>query len=121
MSNLGNPDIIAVFGGTNDAWAGVPIGSYKFADWTADDLKAYRPAFAYMLDFLQAEHPDATIYVIVNSGLSAEVTESTRMLCQQYSVECIMLPEFEKSWNGHPGIEGQNAIFEAIKDYFPEG
>ena len=39
---LGNPDIIFVFGGTNDAWARSPIGEYKYADWTKDDCKAFR-------------------------------------------------------------------------------
>ncbi len=27
--NLGNPDIIFIFGATNDSWAGAPIGEYK--------------------------------------------------------------------------------------------
>ena len=29
MNNLGCPDIIFIFGATNDAWAGSPIGEYK--------------------------------------------------------------------------------------------
>ena len=29
MPDLGQPDIIFVFGATNDSWAGAPIGEYK--------------------------------------------------------------------------------------------
>ena len=38
MTDLGKPDIILVFGGTNDSWAGVPIGDFKYADWTEGEL-----------------------------------------------------------------------------------
>ena len=30
MDNLGNPDVILIFGATNDSWAGEPVGEYKF-------------------------------------------------------------------------------------------
>ena len=30
IHNLGTPDIILVFGGTNDSWAGAPIGVYQY-------------------------------------------------------------------------------------------
>ena len=33
VDSLGNPDIIFVFGGTNDAWANAPIGEYQYSDW----------------------------------------------------------------------------------------
>ena len=38
MFNLGNPDIILVFGGTNDSWAGSPVGEYRYKDWKKADL-----------------------------------------------------------------------------------
>ena len=44
MDNLGDPDIILVFGGTNDSWAGSPIGEYVWADWTDEQLYSFRPA-----------------------------------------------------------------------------
>ena len=53
MTNLGNPDIILIFGATNDAWARVPIGSYTYEGWTKEALYQFRPAMAYMLDFMQ--------------------------------------------------------------------
>lgn len=32
-TNLGNPDIILICGATNDSWANVPIGEYKYSGW----------------------------------------------------------------------------------------
>ena len=43
VDSLGNPDIIFVFGGTNDAWANSPIGEYQYSDWTKEDCKNFRP------------------------------------------------------------------------------
>ena len=65
----GKPDLIIVFGGTNDAWAGSPVGEYKWADWTAEDCKYFRPAYACLLDGLQKQYPKAKIYSILNSEL----------------------------------------------------
>ena len=58
---LGNPDIIFVFGGTNDAWAGSPVGEYKYSDISKEDCNSLRPAIAYMLDGLSRIYPKATI------------------------------------------------------------
>lgn len=59
-SMLGNPDIIFLFGGTNDAWANAPIGEYQYADWTDADCKAFRPALACLLNKLQTLYPKGT-------------------------------------------------------------
>lgn len=116
MKNIGDPDVIVIFGGTNDAWAKVPIGEYKYTDWTENDLKSFRPAFAYMCDYLKRTHPQATIYEIINSELSADAADSIKTICDRYGITWIQLPVFDKPFGGHPGKAGQNVIFEAVKD-----
>ena len=115
---LGNPDIIFIFGGTNDAWAGSPIGDYKWADWTAEDCKNFRPAYARLIDTLQKKYPKAKIYSILNSELREEINESSREVCKHYGVQLIELYDIEKQ-NGHPSIKGMQSIcdqlIEAIK------
>jgi lysophospholipase L1-like esterase len=55
--------------------------------------------------------------VLVNTRIGDDVPLSTRMICQQYGVEYIDLPDYERNIDGiHPGIQGHNEIFEAIKD-----
>mgnify|MGYP003297023197 CR=1 FL=1 len=112
---LGNPDIIFLFGGTNDAWANAPIGEYQYADWTDEDCKAYRPALACLLNKLHTLYPKAEIYSILNSELREEINESTREVCKHYNVQLIELVDIEKQ-NGHPSIKGMQAICQQLMD-----
>lgn len=115
---LGNPDIIFVFGGTNDAWANSPVGEYKYTGITKEDCNSLRPALAYTLDALARIYPKATVYTILNSELKEDVNESFREVCKHYGVQLIELHDIEKQ-NGHPSIAGMKAIcaqlVEAIK------
>lgn len=113
MYNLGNPDIILVFGGTNDSWAKAPIGEYKYYGWTKDDLMTFRPAFAYMLSGMQRMYPEAAIYNITNSELSPEVTESMAQICAVYGVPNIQLHDIDKQL-GHPSQVGMKSIAEQL-------
>ena len=110
---LGNPDIIFVFGGTNDAWADSPIGNYKYSKITKEDCNALRPAIAYMLDGLARIYPEATVYVILNSELKEDVNESFRKVCKHFRVQLIELHDIEKQ-NGHPSIKGMKAICDQL-------
>lgn len=118
IDKLGNPDIIFVFGGTNDAWANSPIGDYKYSDWTDDDCKQFRPALACLLDKLKKQYPKAQIYSLLNSELKEEINESFRTICKHYDIQLIELHDIEKQ-NGHPSIKGMESIcqqlVEAIK------
>jgi hypothetical protein len=66
---MGNPDIILIFGGTNDAWTKTTLqGDYKYADWTYEDLWYFRPAFACLVGRIKANFPNARIINIMNNG-----------------------------------------------------
>lgn len=114
MTDLGHPDIILVFGGTNDSWANVPPGDYVYDDWTRESLYAFRPAFGYMLHYLTTHYAGARIYHITNTELSAEITESIDVLCRHYQVVNIRLQDIDKQW-GHPSVEGMHAIAEQVR------
>ena len=112
--HLGNPDIILVFGGTNDSWAQAPVGEYQYGAWTAQSLYAFRPAFAQLMTVLLQYYPNATIYNITNSELSKEVTESMDIICRHYGVKNILLHDIDKQ-SGHPSVAGMKAIAEQVK------
>ena len=111
--NLGCPDVIIVLGATNDSWAGSPIGEFKYADWTKQDLYSFRPAMAYMLYHLKNRYPNTEIYFVMNSELKEEITSSSRILCERYSIPFIQLENIDKI-NGHPSIKGMEAIAEQV-------
>ena len=115
MTNLGSPDIIFIFGGTNDSWANSPMGNFKYADWTPADLYQYRPAMAYLLDYMQKRYLNVKLYVILNNELSESLTNSTVEICQHYNVPCIQLHDIHKQ-QGHPSKKGMRQIADQIKE-----
>ena len=98
---LGDPDIIFVFGGTNDAWQRVPLGEYKYEGLTKADCMTFRPALAYLL------------HSILNSELQEEVNESMREVCKRCDVQLVELHDIDKQ-NGHPSIAGMKSICEQL-------
>ena len=116
VDNLGCPDVILIFGGTNDSWAGSPIGEYKYDDWTRYDLYSFRPAMAYMLSGISDRYPNVDVYVILNDGLKDEVDESVKEICRHYGVDCIELENIDKESN-HPTIKGMGQIADQVAAY----
>ena len=114
----GDPDIILVFGGTNDCWAGVALGDYVYDNWTDADLKCFRPAFSKLLASLQTLYPDATVYSITNRnddilGLTKPYAKSIEKVCKHYGVTNIVLKDIEKT-DGHPTYKGMQSICEQV-------
>lgn len=119
MNNLGCPDIIFIFGATNDSWANSPIGEYKYEGWTKSDLYSFRPAMAYMLDYMTARYPNVQIYFILNSELKEEINESVETICKHYKIDCIKLHDIHRI-DGHPSIKGMKQINEQIKSFIED-
>lgn len=113
LDNLGCPDIILVFGATNDSWAHSPIGSYKYENWKRADMFTFRPAMAYMCDHLKAHYPNVDIYFILNDCLTDEINESVKTVCKHYSIPVIELKNIDKM-SGHPSIKGMRQIADQL-------
>ena len=111
---LGSPDIILIFGGTNDSWSNAPVGEYKYADWRRADLYTFRPAMACMLHKIKERYPTADIYFISNDGLKPEITESMAQICKHYDVPMIQLENISKT-AGHPNVKGMTQIAEQLE------
>lgn len=110
---LGSPDIILIFGGTNDSWANAPIGEFKYSDWRRSDLYTFRPAMACMLAKIKERYPTADVYVISNDGLKPEITGSMEQICKHYDVPMIQLHDISKT-AGHPNVQGMMQIAEQL-------
>lgn len=119
MDNLGKPDIIFIFGGTNDDWAGAPIGEYQYTDYSKKDLYKFRPAMAYLLQFMRKHYRHAAIYFILNSELKDQTVESVRIICKYYKIDCIELHDIDKKGR-HPSIKGMEQINEQIKQFIEQ-
>jgi hypothetical protein len=113
MGNLGKPDIIFIFGATNDSWAHSPIGDYKYKGITVDDLWSFRPAMALMLASMKQQYAQTDIYFLLNDGLSADINTSVKTICDHYGVKCIELHNIHKM-AGHPSVKGMQQIAEQV-------
>ncbi len=113
VSYLGSPDVIFVFGGTNDSWAESPIGDYMYKEWSAKDLFFFRPAMCYLIANLQKHYPTAELYVISNTELKEDVTLSIAEICKHYGVKIIQLDNIDKL-TGHPSVKGMGQIADQI-------
>jgi len=114
MGNLGCPDLIFIFGGTNDSWAGSPIGEYKYDDFNYGDFYNFRPAMAYMLQQMQWHYPNVEIVVLINDGLKESITTSMKTICDHYNIRYIELQNIDKM-SGHPSVKGMQQICEQIE------
>lgn len=105
-------------GGTNDSWAGVPIGEYQYADWTKKELYNFRPAFCYLLDSILKHYPQAKVYNITNTGLSENIMNAVEEVCRHYGVTNIRLRDIDKQ-AGHPSAEGMKSISQQVWEAMP--
>lgn len=116
-ADLGCPDILFVFGGTNDSWAGVPAGSDKpLSEVTEADLYTFHPAMKTLLADLTRRYPNVDIYVLLNDGLRPEINAAVLACCKEYDVPCIELKGIDKK-NGHPSVKGMEQIATQIKHF----
>ena len=116
MPDLGQPDIIFVFGATNDSWAGAPIGEYKYENIQYGDLYAFRPAMAYLLQRMKDRYVNTEIYFILNDDLRDEIDESVKTICAHYSVPVIELVSIDKL-SGHPSVKGMRQIADQVNAF----
>lgn len=113
LPRLGSPDILLIFGNTNDSWCGAKVGEYMYEAITRNDLYFYRPALARLLSEAKDRYPNVRIYFIQNSELRDEIVESTKVICDHYNIPIIQLVDIEKQ-AGHPNINGMKAIAEQV-------
>ncbi|MBQ3657724.1 MAG: hypothetical protein II956_12905 [Bacteroidales bacterium] len=109
LPRVGSPDILLIFGCTNDSWAGVKTGQYQYSDFKRGDLYFYRPALAKLLEEALSRLPNVDIYFIINSELRSDIVESTITICKHYGIKYIQLENIEKRW-GHPTAKGMKSI-----------
>ncbi len=105
MKDLGCPDVIFIFGATNDSWAGAPIGDYQYEQLHKANFWTFRPAMARMLEWMTARYVGADIYFLLNDGLKDEINQSVKTICEHYGVQCIELHDIDKQ-SGHPSVKG---------------
>ena len=116
LPRLGSPDVIFIFGGTNDDWSGAELGEYKYDNFTRSDLFTYRPALANLFQQAKERYPNVKIFFLINDVLSKELKESTIIICNHYDIPYIEFKDIDKKLR-HPTIKGMKAMAQQVLDY----
>ena len=107
------PDTLFVFGGTNDTWAGSPVGELDFGERSAESLYMALPAFCELLAGMKKELPDTHIYCIINICLSDAIRNGYLEACRHYGIKAICPTEIDMN-GGHPTSLGMEQIKDSI-------
>lgn len=99
-----NPDIIYVFGGTNDDWVNAPLG-----EWGGKNLYEVRPAVETMLQNIKGSYPEALCVVIINTEFRKEIEEILIEACEAENVPYVKLRAIDKQVK-HPSVSGMKEI-----------
>lgn len=113
------PEVLIIFGGTNDSWSGAPVGSLQWENWTDEDLKKVLPAFCYLLCRVKKVLPKTQTAVIINTELKPEIENGMTAACEKQGIEYIKLENISKQ-NGHPDKEGMKQICSQVLSLFSE-
>ena len=106
-------DTLIVFGGTNDSWAGAPLGELQYNDWTEEDLFKALPAICYFMWLLKNDLVNVRIVFVANSDIKTEIIDGIRLAGEYFNIEVIALQNIEKDL-GHPTIKGMQQIYEQV-------
>ena len=85
------PELIIVFGGTNDFWNQSPTGSLQYSGWTDDTLKAFAPAYCYILSWLLAHFLKCRILSIINDDITSVVRDIEIAASEHFGTEVLEL------------------------------
>ncbi len=108
-------DTFFIFGGTNDSWAGAPLGELMYENHSEEELYKVLPAFCHLLSRVKAVAVGARIICMINCDIKDEITEGFKIACERLGVECVALKEISKS-GGHPNIRGMIQIKDQVME-----
>lgn len=111
-----NPDLIIIFGATNDSWANVPLGELQFGGWSSSDMYSFLPACCFMLEYFSVAAPQSQVVFVINSELKEEITAGITEACDHYGFQSLLLKDIHKLW-GHPSIKGMSQISEQLSGF----
>jgi len=110
MNKLPQSEMILVLGGLNDQWAEAQLGEYVYSDWTDAQKSQFRPALAYLFDWLLRYHVGAKIVFVKTDILNSDFSTSIDTVCAHYGIPVVSLTSAVDKTANHPNIAGMREI-----------
>lgn len=123
-----NPDVILLFGGTNDAISsnGVALGDYSY-DLPFGSLNTncrFRDSYIAVIKAIQANYPEAKIIIILGDHVTGEYATSVEEIAKHYEIPYVDFRDDKnvtKYSGSHPNYNGMKymakKIYEETKAY----
>ena len=113
------PELILIFGGTNDSWIDNEIGVPQYSGWSEEDLKKVLPAYCFLLDYVTRCNPAATVVGIINSDIKPAIQDGIEESCRHYGVPSLRIHDVSKI-GGHPDGPGMTRIAEQLDAFLDQ-
>ena len=112
--NGAGPELIILFGCTNDSWQDREVGQVMFENRTEAELRCVLPAYCETVEVLQKENPGAKVVCVINTDLKPEIIEGILASAAHYGATAVKLADIDKQ-NGHPSALGMRQIAEQVE------
>lgn len=109
------PDVIFLFGTTNDSWLDRNVGENMYENRTEQDLFSVLPAACEMIEYVTAHNPQAKVFVLINCGIKDEIRMGLKEAAEHYGAVPVVLHDIDKS-NGHPTRLGMAQISAQVEE-----
>lgn len=103
------PDVIFLFGTTNDSRLERKVGENKYESRTEEELHSVLPAACEMIEFVTQQNPLALVLVMINCGIKDEIRMGLKEAAEHYGAVPVLLHDIDKE-NGHPTKLGMAQI-----------
>jgi len=111
--NGGKPELILIFGGTNDSWIDNEVGQPQYEGWTREDLQRVLPAYCHLLDYVTRNNPQAVVVGVINCDIKPAIQDGMEEVCRHYGASAVRLENVSKI-SGHPDRVGMMQIARQI-------
>lgn len=117
INDFNSPDVIIVFGGTNDSLKDTPVGDYQW-DVPMEDmnLAQFRSAYVYLVRKLQATYDGVQLILVIGDSLTPEYETSIMEIAEHFSLPYVNLvgENVSKIDSVHPDAEGHELLARKI-------
>lgn len=107
------PDVIVLFGATNDSWLDRRIGQVQFDGFTQEDLHAVLPAYCHMAAYVTQHNPQARVLCVINDIIKPEIRAGMLAAARHVHAEPVELADIDRAC-GHPTRLGMRRIAKQI-------
>ena len=119
LYDFNDPDVIIVFGGSNDTFKDVPLGEYNWdAPLETMELTQFRSAYVYMVRRLHEIYRGVQLVLVIGDRLTSGYETSILDIAEHFDLPCVnfVSDPISRIDSTHPDAKGHEQIARKIYD-----